>query len=307
MMPNLSRRRFIAIAASACATTQVSAASRSVATWRGHALGARADLAIAGLSQAEATPLFRAVEAELSRMEDLFSLYRSDSALSRLNRHQVLPDPPPELLQLLTLAASVHRLSGGAFDPTVQPLFALHAEAQARGQCASPDAIHEVRRRIGFQRVLLGTNVVRLHGNGAGLTLNGIAQGFATDRIAALLSREGLHDVLVNAGEIRAVGDFKGQGWPVSAPGGRTIRLADRSIATSSASGTLVDTRAGVGHIFDPRGEEGTPRIAPVTVLHESAAIADAVSTAAVVMSDGDLSALRSLGAEIWSNARRLA
>ena len=42
--------------------------------------------------------------------------------------------------------------------------------------------------------------------HGAAITLNGIAQGYATDRVVDVLRARGLSTTLVNMGEIRALG-----------------------------------------------------------------------------------------------------
>lgn len=296
-MTMISRRRLLAITAAACAAPRLSAAA-PVATWRGHALGAHAEVALAGLSQDEAAPVFAAITAELERIERLFSLYRPDSALSRLNRDGVLPDPDPDVLHLMSVARAVHAVTEGAFDPTVQPLFALHAETSS-GVPPDPDREQEARGRIGFDRVSVAADGVRFRRDGMALTLNGIAQGFATDRLADLLTRAGLRNVMVNAGEIRVLDHDDGPGWPVRLPGGRVLRLTDRAVATSELGATMVGPGAGIGHIFDPAGRAGALRTAPVTAFHDSAAMADAASTAAVVLTNNQLPLLRKIGVEI--------
>ena len=82
-------------------------------------------------------------------------------------------------------------------------------------------------------------------------------------------------------------------------PGGQVVRLTGGAAATSRLTGTLVDPGAGVGHIFDPAGRRGTLRSEPVTALHESAAVADAVSTAGGVMEDRPLHLLDRVDAKI--------
>ena len=47
---------------------------------------------------------------------------------------------------------------------------------------------------------------VALVRRGAAITLNGIAQGYATDRVVDVLRARGLSTTLVNMGEIRAIG-----------------------------------------------------------------------------------------------------
>ncbi|MGC9370653.1 MAG: FAD:protein FMN transferase [Paracoccaceae bacterium] len=131
------------------------------------------------------------------------------------------------------------------------------------------------------------------------MTLNGMAQGLATDRVARPLSRAGFGMVMVDAGEIRASGDGAGSGWPAGWPGGRTIRRNDRAVATSEPRGTMVHAEADIGHIFDPQGTRPRMRREPVTVLRENAAVAGAAFTAAVVPEDRKLALLQEIDAEI--------
>ena len=70
------------------------------------------------------------VRAILKHCENLFSLYRPNSALSRLNRMGVYVDPEPEFLQLLQACDQAYLLTRGRFDPTVQPLWLAEAAAQ---------------------------------------------------------------------------------------------------------------------------------------------------------------------------------
>ena len=113
-----TRRRFLAISAAATIFPGLSSAA-PVHTWQGVALGARATLRLA---HPDAKEISARVAAEISRLEDIFSLYRPDSSLMRLNRTGRLDAPPFELLECLSLAGAVHRASEGRFDPTVQPL-----------------------------------------------------------------------------------------------------------------------------------------------------------------------------------------
>src|SRR5699024_9464578 len=117
---------------------------------------------------------------------------------------------------------------------------------------------------------------------GMALTLNGIAQGYATDRIAEMLRVEGLDNIFVDAGEFRALGGMPGGGdWPVTLESGPEITLNDRALATSAPLGTTFDQEGRIGHILDPR--TGGPVKAPwrsISVSAKSAALADALATA---------------------------
>ncbi len=287
-MRPLSRRRFLTIAASAAAVPAW--AGTPSTRWRGMALGAGASMRLEGLTPDQAAPIFAAVEAELSRLEDIFSLHRPDSTLSRLNRDGVLPHPPAELLQVLSLSGRLHAATAGAFDPTVQPLWALQADHAARGETPSADALSETRTRTGWPAVRFDTGQVRLARKGMALTLNGVAQGFVTDAIRALLLRNGLRDILIDIGEIAANGQRgDGAAWTagVAAPDGTVlhrVRLTDRALATSAPRGTLLDPLGKIGHILDP--ETGRPGAALelISISAASAAVADGLSTACCLL-----------------------
>ncbi|MEX0308386.1 MAG: FAD:protein FMN transferase [Ruegeria sp.] len=273
-MTLLSRRRFLTISA-ACAALPAGTAS-AAAQWSGIALGAPASLRLEGLSNAEAAPIFAAVEAELNRLEDIFSLYRPTSQISRLNQSGILTAPAPELLNVLSLCSALHDASGGAFDPTVQPLWL----ALAKG--ASQNDIGRARQLVGWKEVSIGTDAIRLpHPGLSAITLNGIAQGAITDRIAALLRSFDLYNVLVDMGEVAALGRRNtGELWRIGLAGpdgtvAKQIMVQDRAIATSAPGGTKL--RGNPGHILNPQGHSITHKA--VSISAPQAVLADGLST----------------------------
>lgn len=274
-----TRRRFLTISAAALALPGVAMASPVSARWSGTALGAPASMTLAGVDPLEARPVFARLEAEIARLERIFSLYRPDSALTRLNRTGRLATPPPELLEVLTLAGALHRASGGVFDPTVQPLW------QALAEGGDADA---ARALVNWDGLRIDAGELRLARPGMALTLNGVAQGYISDRIAALLKGQGYGNVLVDIGEIVALGTKDG-GAPwragIAAPGGRILRrmsLSDRALATSATEGMLLGN--GQSHILHPDGGSGRHRV--VSVSARTAALADGLSTALCLLDE---------------------
>ena len=279
----LSRRRFISISAAASVLAGRSEAA-SLHRWQGTALGARASIT---LRHPDAVRITAAARLEIDRLEDVFSLYRGGSALSRLNAVGHLDNPPFELLDCLRLAGAAHHTTNGLFDPTVQPLWNLHARSHAAGRKPSAAEVQRTRESCGWVRVFNDATFVRL-GKGMGLTLNGIAQGYIADRVADLFRAEGLTDVMIDTGELRALGgNPQGGAWQVTldSPSRPVIGLQDRALASSSALGTVLDGHGQVGHIIDPRtGWPVPPLWNLVSVSAETAAVADALSTAMCLM-----------------------
>lgn len=278
----LTRRRLIAIsAAMALVPAQGRAAPR---IWTGQALGAQASIR---LDHPQAGVIAGRVLAEIDRLEGILSLYRADSALARLNRDGRLDAPPFELLDCLSIAGAVHHASGGRFDPTVQPIWGLWAEAAAAGGRPGAAALAAALAQTGWDRVRLDPARITL-APGMALTLNGIAQGYVADRVAALLKAEGLGEILIDTGELRALGGAPGGGdWPVQLAGGGSLRLRDRALATSAPLGTSFDGAGLDGHILDPF--TGTPSAAAwhqISISAPTAVLADALSTAACLLPD---------------------
>ena len=286
---SFSRRRFITISAGLALGSIVSPAMAKTVSWRGIALGAEAKLIIAGLPEGEANRLVDSALAEIDRLEGIFSLYRTDSTLCKLNRDGKLQAPPPELLSLFSKVDVIHRAAGGLFDPTVQPLWRVYAEYAGK---PSDNAVREARRRVGWEHVGYDTDVVQFERPRMQLTLNGIAQGFVTDRITSLLKSQGAEHAVVNIGEISALGNQSdGEPWQVGLmssgndPADEFVQLSNQSVATSAPMGTTFDGRK--SHILNPlNGLPSAPYWERVSVIHGSAAIADGLSTASVLMAE---------------------
>jgi thiamine biosynthesis lipoprotein len=121
------------------------------------------------------------------------------------------------------------------------------------------------------------------------ITLNGIAQGYITDRITDLLRHEGFEHAMVELGETRALGASPdGQPFQVglmnpASPGlvDRTVALADQALSVSGGYGLRFGGDA--HHIFDPATGRSANRLLDVAVIAPRAIHADALSTAIFV------------------------
>lgn len=262
----ISRRRFIALSA-AFAIAPRPALARSVNRWRGTALGAEADITLYGPTD-WADGLLNDARQILESIDNLFSLHKPTSSLARLNADSVLSEPNRDFHQLLDSVDYVHHLTGGLFDPTVQPLW------QALAEGGDTD---NARQLIGWHRVKRDGERLELD-TGQALTLNGIAQGFATDLIAEAFRRSGAEKTLVNIGEFRSLGGpwQIGISDPVHGLIGKRT-LTNRAIATSSP-GALSFSGSDT-HILDPSGP-APAHWSTVSVEANNATLADGLSTA---------------------------
>ena len=298
----LNRRRFLTIAASCAAVGSLPASLAFAASaappsvWKGVAMGASASMTLVHPNRALAREMIARCVNEIERLETVFSLYRPDSALSRLNAAGVLENPPSELVELLSFSLSLAQHSNGAFDPTVQPLMRLYFEHFSKPDASpigpSAQAIAEATQRVGFGDVEVAASRIHLGRRGAAITLNGVAQGFVTDRVADLLLANGFGNVLIDLGEGRALGHrADGAVWRAGiadpAQPSRTLfdmplgssRGLSPALATSGGYGTRFGSDPTVHHLMDPRTGRSANYSASVSVTAPRATLADGLST----------------------------
>jgi len=254
----------------------------------------------APLSSAEQEELHAEIRKELNHIESLMSNWRPESEISRFNRHHSSSPFPVsrETAAVIRNAITVHRISHGAFDPTLEDL--IERWGFAVSERSSPPAPAEIRlllQRVGLDKLRLDGNRLRKLHPDLKLNLSGIAKGYGVDQIFRLITARGIRTVMVEiGGEIRtATADGK-KPWNIGIEnpdydGKRRIRrvlpVRNRAIATSGDYRNYF-TRAGrrYSHIIDPRtGYPVQGMTVSATVVGEDCSIADALATALLVLS----------------------
>jgi FAD:protein FMN transferase len=240
----------------------------------GHADGGRADAAL------------DAAVAAIRHVEQHMSLFIPGSALCRLNRDGVLHHPHPDLVQVFELAQQVSRQSQGAFDVTVQPLWDVWQMAKQADRLPSPEQVQSALARVGWQHLQITPQRIRFAQPHMAATLNGIAQGFASDLARAALASSGIEHALIDTGEWSALGTSPQQSpWTLAVAHPRQpqaliakLAMAGGAMATSSDVQYRFGNDDKHHHIFDPQTGYSPSDLASVTVLAPSCALADALT-----------------------------
>ena len=292
-MRNVTRRCAFRIVAAAAGLPLLIAGVRAAQpkprffTWQGEVLGAASELTLWHADEALARRAILKVRHEITRYENIFSLYR-DSEVTCLNRDGAVR-PSPELVDVIDASQRLGTISGGAFDITVQPLWRTYEEHFWSRNDVSPDirarALEVVSAHVDFRCVQAGAKHIDLP-PGMAITLNGIAQGFITDRIADLLRNEGFEQAVVDLGEWRALGNHPaGRPWRAATREG-SIELSDNALAVSSGAGTTFEPSGQFHHIFDPATGASAATLTEAAIIAPRAMIADALATAICVVGE---------------------
>ena len=250
------------------------------------------DIAVYG-SGAQNT--LRAVREEISRLDSTLSRHDSASAVSALNRSAGSPAAVDgELYALLQTAVGYTADTDGCFDISVAPVMDAWDFTGDAPRVPSREELDALTARVGSERIRFDGGTVTLP-EGMAVDLGGIAKGYASDRIAALLTERGVTSARVSLGGNVYVHGTKPDGtpWRVGVedpndPGAflGVVLLADRFAITSGGYQRYFE-QDGVTyyHILDPKtGNVARSGLTSVTILCGSGTMGDAFSTALFVM-----------------------
>ncbi|MFK8048889.1 MAG: FAD:protein FMN transferase [Halioglobus sp.] len=264
---------------------------------------------LAGDSSANEDTLQRDIEAILAGVNESMSTYKSDSEISAFNR--ALPGNwspvSQEFYSVLSAALSLGELSRGAYDVTIGPLvnrWGFGPEV-LKGELPADEEVKNLLAEVGQEKLELDTSAmaVRKHSE-LSLDFSSLAKGYAVDRVANWLTSQSIDNFLVEVGgEMRLAGHSqRGDLWRIAIEqpqqGERSIAqalsLTDAAIATSGDYRNFFE-RDGkrFSHSIDPRtGYPVEHDLVSVTVVHDSAMLADGWATALTVLGADDALAL---------------
>ncbi len=272
----------------------------------GFTMGTSYEIQLVGVeSESDYQDIAQQIAALLGRLDkEVFSTYAPESELSRFNRHPTGEPFPasPELLQVIQLAQEVSELTGGAFDVTIGPLVNLWGFGPERvpsERVPADEAINEALQQVGYRYIVIDEQRAELLKTQAVyVDLSAIAKGYAVDRVGEYLASRGVSSYFLEVGgELKMAGLKPGAlSWipAIESPQAEQARIHDIFYSHGEAlsvagSGDYRNYFEADGvrysHEIDPRtGRPIEHHLAAAYALTESAAFADALATAMMVM-----------------------
>ena len=279
-----------------------------------HVLGTSLDLTAVAPDEVTALMAVTAAKREIERLDRVLSAWRLDSELEHLNRSDAAR-VSPELFEVIARSEAWRAATNGAFDCRMGGPLKLWREAEATG--AGVDAVALDRSLAAArQDVRLDAADRTVHRpDGVTFTVDGMAKGYVIDAAmaAARKANPNLRGLVIDiGGDLRCWGAApQAAGWSIGVAGPgetadnlaptETLRLGDRALASSGrgARDLAIGDRA-LSHSLAPASGLPTERVTSAVAVAGSAADADALATAFMVMSPNEAIALadRSDGVE---------
>ena len=208
-----------------------------------------------------------------------------------LNTQGFLDKPPHEFLEILDYSKNISDKTDGNFDVTVQPIWNFYNNFFRKNRDETYEIdfsrLNETLKLVDYNKINISKDQINFENSDMKMTLNGIAQGFITDKVSEKLEQNGLKNILVNIGEYRAAGnqEYKSP-WKIGIRDPdkiwktrNTIELKNKAIATSGGYGYFFDEKEVFHHIFSPRNGVSPQMYKSLSVVADKAVIADGLST----------------------------
>lgn len=285
---------FIALSAGACSAGRPRLIDATHQT-----MGSEVRITVWAADAAAAHRAFSAAFAEMDRLDALLSIWKPDSDVLRLNAAAGRAAVPVsrDTIEVLAAAERVSQWTRGKFDITFGALSdvwrfdhdkdgRVPADAEIAARLPLIDH-HAVTVDPAAGTAFVSRPGVRVH-------LGGIGKGYAVDRAVAILRERGFHNLMVQFGGDLYVGGAPGDApWrlgindPRGAAGDSfaTLELRDATFSTSGDyERAFVKDGVRYHHIIDPDTGQPARGARSVTIVAQSAMIADGLSTGVFIL-----------------------
>jgi thiamine biosynthesis lipoprotein len=254
--------------------------------------------------------LLDAARTSIERLEALWSRFRDDSEISRLNQLAGLAlGVSPETAALVQRSIDGARVTGGAFDPTVLGDVVRAGYDRTFEELSETSGGGRSDLHLGWEGIEVdpAASTVRLP-RGVGFDPGGVGKGFAADLVVAELLSLGATGACANlGGDLRVAGDAPAEGaWsiaiqhPFRDEPAASVGLDSGAVATSMRTRRTWGPAGDRHHLIDPAtGLPARTGIASASVIAAEGWQAEVLSKAAFLQGPVDgLSLVESLGAD---------
>ncbi len=262
-------------------------------------MGSQLRLAAWTADEPSAVAAFEQVFREFDRLEALLSIWKPGSDVVRINEAagRTAVAVSRDTIVVLEAAAQASEWTGGKFDITFGALADIWKFDHDQDDTVPDRRAIEARLPLvdyRFVHVDRAAGTAFISKADTRIHLGGIGKGYAVDRAAVILRARGLSDFLIQSGgDLYVAGLNDGAPWKLGiadprGTGGQTFATLELSNGTLSTSGDyerfFIENGIRYHHLLDP--DRGTPAAGSrsVTIVADSAMLADVLSTGVFVL-----------------------
>lgn len=246
----------------------------------------------------QADQAFKIVSEIFYDIDQRMSEWKPRSTIGTLNRVAGggVVQLPDDLLQLVRRGVELSKRTEGAFDLSWAALWGVWDFRAEKPIVPAAEEIAAKVKLIDYRKIIIDESgkTVALAQKGMKIGLGGIAKGYALDLAKKRLNEAGITDFLITGGgQVYPGGQRHGKDWRVGIRDPRgarddyfaMIELRDRSVSTSGDyERFFVKDGVRYHHIIDPRTGYPSKGLRSVTVISADATLADALSTAMMIL-----------------------
>ncbi|MRX39041.1 FAD:protein FMN transferase [Flavobacterium sp. LC2016-23] len=261
-------------------------------------MGSRFDITIVAEDSLTAETLIKETIAEIIRIENLISDWKSDSQVSEVNQNAGIRavKVDPEVFDLTKRAIAISKITNGAFDISFAALEKVWKYDGSMTKIPTPEQIKKSVEKVGYQNIVLDSiqSTIFLKLPGMKIGFGSIGKGYAADKAREVMEAKGVKAGIVNAsGDLTTWGKQpNGKEWTIGITNPfdtdkfvKIFSLKREAVTTSGNYEKFVELNGKrYSHIINPITGYPATGLVSVTVFGPSAEMANGFSTSLIVL-----------------------
>ena len=262
-------------------------------------MGSRFDISISARDSLTAEQCIDTVIAEISRIENLISDWKSDSQISEVNENAGIRPVKvdKEVFELTKRAVHLSKISHGAFDVSFAAMDRIWKFDGSMTEMPGPEQIKRSVEKIGYKHIILDSlnGTIYLERKGMKIGFGALGEGYAADQCRAMMIKKGIPAGIVNgSGDMSTWGKQPdGKNWSVGITNPfhkdkffALVPLPVNSAIVTSGSYEkfVIFNGTRYSHIINPVTGYPATGLCSVTVIGPSAEMANGFSTTIMVL-----------------------
>lgn len=261
-------------------------------------MGSRFDITIVDTDSASAEANIDAVIAEVTRIEDLISDWRSYTQVSKVNQYAGIKPVKvdKEVFELTERAIRLSEQTNGAFDISFAAMDRIWKFDGSMTAMPSPEAIKKSIAKVGYKNIILNKkeSTIFLKLKGMKIGFGALGEGYAADQCKSMMMAKGVQAGIINgSGDMNTWGKRPdGSCWNIGITDPTDtdrffaiVPLDSGAVVTSgSYEKFVIFNGKRYAHIINPKTGYPATGLSSVTIFGPSAELANGLSTSIMVM-----------------------